>query len=510
MIEKPKKQLFNPQLSFKKFSLEGHSPALLTNKFFYFFVTSEFQKAEIPIPCCFLAKTKRRGQDRHKFRCDPCACFASQNNRARREDSTRAQASAYLAGLFCLPLIVFFILAAFYLPFFIPLIIALVTILAVLIYLYFQLEQKKADAQLRIQDIVEANNLIEEGIKTEQAVIDSFRKKIINYTELKGLTESLSRCLSLDDTSQKICAELSRYFVSEQITTILYLFHARGAELGICCSCRGQTQVNIKAKKGDLFDQWVIRTLQPLFIEDTKSDYRFDMDKIAVEDGRAIRSLMNVPLKVGHKILGLLRLDHPEAHHFTMEDLRLLTTIGDLAAVAVENAQLYERVEQLAIKDGLTGLYLKRYLLDRMSEEIVRQLRHKTQLSFLMIDLDKFKEYNDRFGHMAGDIVLRSIGGLLTSVFNNPGDLICRYGGEEFCVLLPDCSKTKALELAEQLKIRIEKQAIFLRRQKTYVTISGGVAAFLKDAQSREELIYKADQALYKAKQEGRNRVCAA
>lgn len=451
MIEKLKKQLFNPRLPFTKFFLKDRYPFSRANQSSYFF-----------------------------------------------------------AGLLCLPLAGFFVVSIFfYSSLFIPLIIALLAVVAVLICLRFQLEQRKADSQRQIQDTVEADNLIEAEIKGEEAALYSFRKKILNYTELKGLTEALSRCLSLEDTSQKICTELSRYFISDQITSILYLFHARSAELGISCSCRNQIPVNIKAKKGDLFDQWVIRTLQPLFIEDTKSDYRFDMDKIAVEDGRVIRSLMSVPLKVGHKIFGILRLDFPRARHFTMEDLRLLTTIGDLAAVAIENAQLYERIEQLAIKDGLTGLYLKRYLLDRMSEEIARQMRHKTQLSFLMIDLDKFKEYNDRFGHMAGDIVLKIIGTLLISFFNNPGDLVCRYGGEEFSVLLPDCSKVKALELAEQLRARIEKQAIFLRREKTYMTISAGAAAFPKDAQSREELIHKADQALYKAKQEGRNRVCA-
>jgi diguanylate cyclase (GGDEF)-like protein len=171
---------------------------------------------------------------------------------------------------------------------------------------------------------------------------------------------------------------------------------------------------------------------------------------------------------------------------------------------------LYEQIEQLAIKDGLTNLYLKRYFLDRMSEEIARQLRHKTQLSFLMIDLDKFKEYNDRFGHVAGDIVLKTMGFILTDFFKSPGDLVCRYGGEEFSVLLPDCSKLKALELAEQLRGRIEKQPILLRRQKTHITISAGIATFPKDAQSKEELISKADQALYKAKQSGRNSIFSA
>ena len=415
--------------------------------------------------------------------------------------------SFLLVSLFIIPLIFFIIAALFYPYFFWPLILSLLFILAALIYLYFQFEGMGARIQSQLQDIMEHNNLIEAEIKREQTALDSSRKKNIQYVELKRLTEALSLCLSLEDTSRTLCTDLSKYFISEQITTILYLFHARTEQLGIYSSYQGQMPVNIKAKQGDLFDHWVIRTLQSLFIEDTRSDYRFDMDKILSEDGRMIRSLMIVPLKVGHKILGILRLDHPEPYYFHMDDLRLLTTIGDLAAVAVENAQLYEQVEQLAIKDGLTNLYLKRYLLDRMSEEIARQLRHKTQLSFLMIDLDNFKEYNDRFGHMAGDIVLKTMGLILSNFFHNPGDVVCRYGGEEFCVLLPDCSKNKALDSAEQLRERVERKVISLRRQQTHMTISVGIATFPKDAQSREELISKADQALYKAKQEGRNRV---
>ena len=188
--------------------------------------------------------------------------------------------------------------------------------------------------------------------------------------------------------------------------------------------------------------------------------------------------------------------------------MRFLTTIGGLGAVAIENAQLYERVEQLAIKDSLTGLYLRRHLLDRMPEEISRQIRQKNQLAFLMLDLDKFKHYNDKFGHIAGDIVLRTVGMILADLFSDPGMLICRYGGEEFSILLPDCSRQKAIELAEELRKRISDQTIILRREKTRITVSVGVAVFPKDAQNAKELIHKADQALYKAKKEGRNRVC--
>jgi len=164
----------------------------------------------------------------------------------------------------------------------------------------------------------------------------------------------------------------------------------------------------------------------------------------------------------------------------------------------------------MAIKDGLTGLYLRRHMLERLNEEISREIRLGAELSFLMIDLDRFKKYNDSFGHMAGDIVLKSVARLMQEQFSDPGDLLCRYGGEEFCILLPNCSKSKAVQLADKLRERIQTHEIILRRQKTHVTISIGVASFPKDARSKDDLIYKADEALYQAKETGRNKVCAA
>ena len=127
-----------------------------------------------------------------------------------------------------------------------------------------------------------------------------------------------------------------------------------------------------------------------------------------------------------------------------------------------------------------------------------------------MIDLDYFKKYNDEFGHVAGDIVLKTVGKMLNDSFSRPGNLVCRYGGEEFCVILPDCTKDKAKQMASDFRTKLESEKIVLRRQETSVTVSIGVASFPKDAQMKEELIFKADHALYRAKEQGRNRVCIA
>jgi diguanylate cyclase (GGDEF)-like protein len=208
--------------------------------------------------------------------------------------------------------------------------------------------------------------------------------------------------------------------------------------------------------------------------------------------------------------VGIIRLDSYLPGRFSKEDLRSLKTIGDVSAVALENAQLYDRVEDMAIRDSLTGLYLRRHMMERLGEEINRHLRRDQEIAFVMIDLDFFKKYNDQFGHMAGDLVLQHLGQLIREQFGDPGNLTCRYGGEEFCIVLTDCDKKKAVQKTEALVRHVEKDGIVLRREKTRITISAGVAVFPQDAKTREELIQKADDALYEAKRKGRNRVCVA
>lgn len=416
----------------------------------------------------------------------------------------------FLALSFFLFLIGFFVYATEHRPiFFIVLIIAQLIIIIFLASFNNRLIRRRAQSELQKQDYIEKTNLLQVGIDSEKLVLEAYKKEIVSYSKLKDLTEQSNLCLSLSDTSNMLSSEVAKLFGGEDVTAILYLFQSKTGDLGISSSQKGQMRVNLKSKKGDIFDEWVVKTMQPLFVEDTKRDFRFDIEKNKPEESRNIRSLISAPLMIGDKALGILRMDSPYEKYFSVQDLRFLATISDLGAVAIENAQLYERIEELAVKDSLTGLYLRRYLLERLGEEISRQLRRKKPLSFLMIDLDKFKQYNDQFGHMAGDIVLKTVSMILSDAFKDPGSLVCRFGGEEFAVLLPDYSKEQAIKLADDVRKTIKKQDIILRKQITHITVSVGVATFPEDAQVKDELIHKADTALYEAKSKGRDRVCS-
>ncbi|MBF0570928.1 MAG: sensor domain-containing diguanylate cyclase [Candidatus Omnitrophica bacterium] len=411
---------------------------------------------------------------------------------------------------FFVPLAGFFVYATRNPAAYFFLVVALLADIFLLAAFHGRLQKKQSQIAILKEEYFEKANLLKAELQHEWETIASLRLKIINYSQLKDLTEKLSLCLSLEDTSNTLSVEVSRLFGHKDVTVILYLFHSATGELGISSSQKGQMQVNLKAKKGDIFDHFVVKTMHPLLVEDVQTDFRFDLSKMDAEDNRQIRSLISTPLIVGEKTLGILRVDSALAHQFSTDDLRFLRTISDLTSIAIENAQLYEHLETMAIKDGLTGLFLRRYMMERLGEEVSREMRLGEELSFLMIDLDYFKQYNDSFGHMAGDIVLKTISQILEEHFNHPGELVCRYGGEEFCVLLPGCSKTKAVQMADEYRKKIEKREVILRRQKTHVTVSVGVASFPKDAPGGDELIFKADEALYRAKETGRNKVCAA
>jgi diguanylate cyclase (GGDEF)-like protein len=202
-------------------------------------------------------------------------------------------------------------------------------------------------------------------------------------------------------------------------------------------------------------------------------------------------------------------LDNEAAGIYSQDDLRFLVSISDLGAVAIENSELFKRTQDLAIHDALTGLFTKSYFLERFKEECKRGMRQDISLSLLMLDIDLFKNYNDKFGHAAGDIVLKKISQIITDNLSSFNPLISRFGGEEFCIAILGVNKKEANDLAESLRKVIENEKIILRRVETSITVSIGLSNLPLDTLDDEELIRKADKAMYEAKQRGRNKVCS-
>ncbi len=177
-------------------------------------------------------------------------------------------------------------------------------------------------------------------------------------------------------------------------------------------------------------------------------------------------------------------------------------------ALALRRVVLYQKVERIAIHDNLTGVYTRRYVLERFEEELRRAQMRKINLSFLMLDVDFFKNFNDQYGHLTGDQILKEIGAIIKASIREI-DIAGRYGGEEFCVVLPDTDLSGALLAAERIRSSVTKTSIKAYDTVVKATVSIGAATFPVHGSLRDELLDKADWALYRAKKSGRNRVSA-
>lgn len=369
---------------------------------------------------------------------------------------------------------------------------------------------KKYLLQLQIQDLQEKINILKEENKINTANQDAILAKIIRYNSLKEIIEKISENLVLESIAETLVTIACSLVANNKGTCILYLVDPRTQRLSLFRTKKEESSLIIKSKEGDIFDLWVLKHSSPLLIENIKEDFRFDLEKIESHEGRPVSSLISAPFISENKFLGLLRLDSLKPNFYTLDDLRLLVTISDLGAVALETGELFQRTRDLAIHDGLTSLYTKKYFLERLKEEHKRSIRQNTCFSLFMIDIDNFKIYNDTFGHTAGDMVLKALSATITDFLKSFGAIVSRFGGEEFCVILPHIDKKEAVELAEKLRIKIENIQITLRRKQANITVSIGVASFPLDATDEDEIIIKADKAMYAAKQKGRNLVIGA
>jgi diguanylate cyclase (GGDEF)-like protein len=219
------------------------------------------------------------------------------------------------------------------------------------------------------------------------------------------------------------------------------------------------------------------------------------------------RSEMCVPLIFFGEKLGVLMLESANPHNFSPEDVPPLESVADISAGAIKNAHYFEKAQQLAYRDGLTGIYNRRYFELQIASEIERASRYDGRLAIIMIDIDNFKRLNDEFGHLLGDEVLRQVSEIFVQQLRKV-DVVCRYGGEEFAILVPQTSGGNALEVAEKLRRMVESYLFPGVPRK--VTISSGVAEFPAHGRTRDELVASADAALYASKEAGRNRVSAA
>ncbi len=283
------------------------------------------------------------------------------------------------------------------------------------------------------------------------------------------------------------------------------------------------------------------KTGEIINIPDAYADPRFnpEFDK---KTGYRTRSILCVPLQnIVGEVIGAIQVLNKKAGMFGKDDEALLTALAAQASVAIDNADLYKKLnelnlsleskvkertselvranerlsalnkelEEISITDSLTQVFNRQYFMDRIKQEVKRSYRYGTHVSLLMLDIDYFKKVNDTYGHQAGDSVLAGVAGLIKDGLRDT-DLFARYGGEEFCLLAMAMDQAGAELLAERLRKKVESAEFVPGGNKLKVTVSIGVSAWVPEIKENfEELVRRADSALYSAKQQGRNRICS-
>jgi len=361
---------------------------------------------------------------------------------------------------------------------------------------YVQLEQAKKEIQAQYDKIIESNTQLEEANKKLTASLAEF------YT-LQQISQAITSIFDMNELLK---------FVNDVIIGVMGVYHST---IALCYGPQNRLKVQVSSifDKKDLAivsDYINCETLKPSTEEGRSMiDNNVNPEDYPFTKGRNIKSMICVPLIAKGKTLGIVLIEHSIENAFNDENMRLLEVIAQQISIAIENARLYQQMHDLATLDGLTGAYNRLFFNDKLQEEFKKAQEKGYDLSCIIFDIDHFKKFNDTYGHLFGDLVLKTMSAHIMKTLRKE-DIFARYGGEEFVILLPYTSLEQAKEKAEDLRIGVSQLSITDRVVSASVTISVGVSTFPVTARSAHELISTADNALYEAKNAGRNRVRTA
>lgn len=345
-----------------------------------------------------------------------------------------------------------------------------------------------------------------------QIEVDRLRLELEHRSHLmQSLQSFLERISSTDpvDTYQAILAHSKELLQAERASLMVYDEGTNEIIIKASIGISAEGSSAARTRLGEGVAGQTLKSGQPLVVENLESA---GLTPSAANRSYKTRSFISYPIIVRGRRIGLLNFtDKTNGGNFNDVDLSLLEIIGPQIAVALERADWQERATQfqlMSITDPLTGLLNRRYLEERLTEELNRSSRYNYPMSCLMIDIDDFKKYNDNNGHQAGDVALKITAHSLKAALRS-ADVACRYGGEEFCVLLPQTSISEAGVIAERMRQRVAETAYPFGKSQPMgtVSISIGISTLAKNIDTAERVIAAADRALYQAKAEGKNRI---
>ena len=322
-------------------------------------------------------------------------------------------------------------------------------------------------------------------------------EELVKLSFFNNIGKSIASSRSLKETIEKVMDHIGEVFAPYN-WSLLLRNHTTGDLTFYSVTGEATESLTGKVvKKGKGIVGWIAENGKPLIIEDVSKDKRFDgsFDEMS---GFTTESIIGVPLKSNGKVFGVIELVNKLDHTaFTAFDLKLLTTIADFAAIAIEKVYYLARLKKLVNIDPLTGVYNRRFLQFYLQKELLRNKRDNTVLSLLFIDIDDFKMLNDSNGHIAGDEILKDVTSAVSDSIRS-SDSLFRFGGDEFVVLLPKTEKKSAEKIRERINRTIKKRKFRIRYSVT-------TGCFQAGCESAEDVLSLVDKDMYRNKKMGKN-----
>ena len=353
-------------------------------------------------------------------------------------------------------------------------------------------------------EFVTLNEELQEQKEEMKKTCDNFRNSVAELFILREISSYIGSILDIEQLLEMVCDMIMGIMGVDTCSIIVY----------------NEDDDSLDFHIKSIYSQDVIEMFKERvwtsFLHNKIKNKEIIMDNHASEDkyeflkGRKVGSLVAVPLYKANKTYGLILAEHSLDNYFSISSTDLFKAVSMQVTMAIENAQLYEQMEDIAIKDGLTKIYNRLYLQNILPELVEKAKSNNEPIAVSIFDIDHFKKFNDTYGHLFGDEVLKTVASFGQEMVDKYDGIIARYGGEEFFIILPNMPLNKAAEVIEEFRQKIENYELHHDGQNAKITASFGVSGYPEVADNVQDLIRTADDAMYLSKNQDRNLVNVA